>query len=82
MGRALAFLPLLILCVGAGWMVGRAERRRAAQLATAHVQQVLTAARLLAKTDWLKNPSDAAYQARELQLALDMYDEDQRKALE
>jgi hypothetical protein len=82
MVRVLGFLPLLILCIGAGWMLGRADRRRAVQLATAHVQPVLTAARVLAKTDWLKNPSDAAYQARELQLAIDMYDEDQRKALE
>ena len=81
MVKVLAFLPLLILCVVAGWMVGRAERKRAVQLATVHVQPVLTAARVLAKTDWLNNPSDAAYQARELQLAIDMYDEDQRKAL-
>ncbi len=82
MGKLLVFLPLLLLCLAAGWAIGRAETKRAVALATAHIQPVLTAARGLARADWLNQPSDAAYQARELQLALDLYDEDQRKALE
>jgi hypothetical protein len=81
MARLLVFVPLLLLFAAAGWALGRSETKRAVQQATAHLQPVLTAARLLAKTDWLNNPSDAAYRARELQLALDIYDEDQRKAL-
>lgn len=81
MGRVLVFLPMLLLCLGVGWSLGRSQTKRAVEQATAHFQQVLTAARLVASTDWLKRPDDAAYRSRELQLALDLYDEDQRKAL-
>lgn len=81
MGRLLVFLPLLILCVAAGWLIGRAEAQRAVQRATAHLHDVLTAARVAAQIDWIQQPTDAAYAARELRLALDLYDEDQRKAL-
>lgn len=81
MGRVLVVLPLLLLGFGLGWSLGRAETKRAVARATAHLQSVLTAARMIGTVDWLKNPSEAAYQSRELQLALDMYDEDQRKAL-
>ena len=81
MAKVLVFLPMLLLCLAAGWSMGRSETKRAVARATAHVQPVLTAARALASSDWINKPSDAAYQARELQLALELYDEDQRKAL-
>lgn len=82
MGRALIlFLPLLTLCFGAGFITGRAGKRKAISQATENIRPVVVAARNLATVNWLSDPASAALAREEALMAIDLYDHDQRKAL-
>lgn len=82
MGRLIVlFIPLLVLCFGGGFLVGRAGKKRAIEQAGSNVRSVLAAARNMTDLDWLGRPADANLKVQSLQLALDEYDANQRKAL-
>jgi hypothetical protein len=81
-GRLLILLvPLALLLFGGGFMVGRAGRRKAVFLATSNVRPVVQAARNLATLNWLSDPESASLARQETLMAIDQYDQDQRRAL-
>lgn len=82
MGRLiLLFVPLLVLCFFGGLAVGRAGKKRAVSQATSNIRPLVAAVRQLDGIDFLGSPADANYRIQNVQLALDTYDDDQRRAL-
>lgn len=82
MGRLLILLvPLAVLLFFGGVQVGRAGKKRAIEQAGSNVRSVLAAARNMTDIDWMGRPADASLKVQSLQLALDEYDANQRKAL-
>lgn len=82
MGPLLILLvPLGVLLFGGGFQVGRAGKKKAISQATTNIRPVVVAARNLATLDWLSDPQSANLARQETLMAIDLYDQDQRKAL-
>jgi hypothetical protein len=82
MARALiVFVPLLLLVFFSGTWLGRNSRRREVERAADSVRPLIAAARSLAAADWVSSPNDTAVRVAGLELALEEYDDAQRRAL-
>ena len=82
MGRLLILLvPLAVLLFVGGYQVGKTGKKRAIAQATEHIRPVVAAARNLATLNWLSDPQSASLARQETLMAVDLYDQDQRKAL-
>lgn len=78
----IAVSAVSILLYGAGFVSGRAGRKRAVLRATEHTRPVIAAARGLAHVDWLSQPSDALLQQTTMKYAIREHDDSLRRALD